>query len=276
MVAGQEECRLPEPGHYANSDGEEVPCTPIIDLQAEWLPTPEEGLAEDKCPFTCEKYHAKKDDGEVRTCKVPAEKHYADNQGQSKVCTNIDFSDSIGGQAVAVASPGKCPFTCLSGYVQDKTARTCSPPSKGQYANAEGVAASCSDIVGSAGGFEDFVENTGSSAVPVSSPTGCDFTCNGGFIKNKARRACNTPGPGKYANTQGRESSCTGSIANSDTIGGQGEPVSNGAQCPFTCLSGFVKKTSNRTCNIPDTGKYANAQGGRGQLRSHYRGYRGL
>ena len=74
MVAEDPECRLPASGHYADSDGKEVPCKNIENKTEGWLPTPEEGLAEDACPFTCNKYHIKIEDSGKRACNLPADK----------------------------------------------------------------------------------------------------------------------------------------------------------------------------------------------------------
>ena len=41
--------------------------------------TPEGGIAEDKCPFTCKSGYVKDESG--RACKLPSQGKYADAQG---------------------------------------------------------------------------------------------------------------------------------------------------------------------------------------------------
>ena len=250
----EEECRLPKSGHYVNNSGEEVDCTSIT--HATWLSTPEEGLAEDACPFTCNVSYAKDEAG--RACNLPNPGHYANTRGENVPCTGtIPRSASLGGQAVEVTDSAQCPFTCILGYVKDGAARTCSFPLRGHYANAQWVATPCSAIKGVVAGFKTFENNTEAVALA----TGCPFSCKAGYVKDKAGRACNLPNPGKYANAQGENAPCTGAIPHSTSLGGQAVEVTDSAQCPFTCRSGFVKNEQGRSCDIPDNGKYANAQG---------------
>ena len=253
MVAGQEECRLPASGHYANSDGEEVPCKDIENKTEGWLPTPEEGLAEDACPFTCNKYHIKIEDSGKRACNLPNPGHYADAQGENAPCTGtaIPLSDRIGGQAVEVTVSNQCPFTCKGGYVKKGPGRSCDIPDKGKYANAQGGEASCNPITEDTGGFKNFENNTGA----VTSATGCPFSCNTGFTKNGVRRACRFPSPGKYADVQGREQNCD-PISNSNWASNtRAVPTVDG--CEFTCTGNTIKDTQGgRTCNPPGAGVY--------------------
>ena len=219
-------------------------------------------MQQDTCPFTCKKYSIQ--DKEGRTCQPPASRQFVNNQGTIQECAgSISRSASLGGQAVEVTDANQCPFTCLSGYVKDTQNRACNPPGKGKYANAEGVEADCDDIEGDVGGFENFVKNTGASAVAVSSPTGCGFTCNAGFIKDIAGRTCRNPNVGEYANAQGQGAQCTGAaIPHIDRLGGQGGmAVPHSDQCPFTCKAGYIINGSDRSCDIPTQGHYANAQG---------------
>ncbi len=127
----------------------------------------------------------------------------------------------------------------------------CEIPDQGKYADNAGGEQGCSSITGAATGFKTFLPNT----VAVSTPTGCGFSCNTGYMKDSSARECNYPTPGTYVNNQGAESSCT----DITRMTGFGSWVSGAATaddaCPFSCSPGFVK--SGKTCNIPHKGKYA-------------------
>ena len=85
-------------------------------------------------------------------------------------------------------------------------------------------------------------------------------SCNTGYVKDG--NSCRTPADNSYAHTNGDERTCTGpTIIHVLKLGGQAMEVSNSGQCPFTCQTGYIINTSDRTCDVPATGKYANASG---------------
>ena len=258
MVAGEEgECRLPESGHYANSDGEEQACTKPIGLESEWLPTPEEGLAEDKCPFTCSpSAEEPKKEGETPACNPPEGK-YIDIEGEVRSCVEasglITDSTSFGGQPQQVSNPNQCPFTCEAGYVVNIQGRSCDLPTTGNYANTEGANTPCRAITGDTGGFDAFKDNT----IPVVSPTGCDFACTTGFVKNKVAGTCTFPSPGKYADAQGGEQDCN--LKLNSNWASNTEAVLTADDCAFTCTAGTTKNPASKTCDSPDSGVWYNS-----------------
>ena len=244
-----EPCRLPEKGHYADG-GEEKACTDISN-KGDWSDTPEGGLAEDKCPFTCKSGYVQ--DESERACKTPPTGKYGDAQGAEQACTGNITNGTLGGQAVSVTRANACPFTCKSGYVQDESGRACNLPSQGKYGDAQGAEQPCT------GNIEN--GNLGGQAVSVTDATACPFTCTSGYVKDGTLRTCNLPSQGKYADADGVEQPCQGGNITNGTLGGQAVSVTDATACPFTCKSGYVKDGTLRACNLPPKGKYADTQG---------------
>ena len=156
----------------------------------------------------------------------------------------------------AVDSATGCDFSCNAGFVKNTADRTCNIPDTGNYADGAGAMQSCSTPTG---GFNTFLRNAGA----VSAADGCGFSCNAGFVKKTVDRTCAIPDTGKYADA-GIEKSCdnpTGATGGFKEFLANTGAVSTAAGCGFSCNAGFVKNTSDRTCNIPDTGNYADGAG---------------
>ena len=183
------------------------------------------------------------------------EGQYVDTHGQAHQCVGIiENSAVVGGQAVAVHADSECPFTCKPGYVKDDGNRACSPPIKGKYSNASGVATDCDAVQGDAGGFQDFKENAGGN--PVETARGCDFTCNAGYKKDKTAWTCTYPAPGKYADANRDEQDCS-EITNSAWAENT-QAVSGRTDCAFTCTGGAVLNVGSGTCDLPSAGIWYN------------------
>ncbi len=134
--------------------------------------------------------------------------------------------------------------SCDSGLVKNLLTNNCDIPSLGKYADSSGDEQHCSPIKGDVGGFKVFVKNENG----VATATGCDFTCNDGYVKDSDNRACNYPDQGKYVTTDGNESECTDitSITGFDSWldGAAADPNS----CPFSCNDNKVADLQGRTC----------------------------
>ncbi len=240
------QCQLTASRFYSlanNKDREPCPSTPAHSTAVAGA-----GLLSAAGCYSC-------DDGYLKntitnTCDVPLKGKYVNTGGIEASCLPI----TVQGTAVATWIPGAastdatCPFSCTAGFV--KTGRACNIPIKGHYADS-GVETDCTPITG--GGFADFDANRAA----VTSAAGCGFSCTAGFVKTG--RACNTPITGHYANS-GVETDCT--PIRGDSGGFAAFAVNNAAVtsadgCGFSCNAGFVKNTADRTCNIPDTGEYA-------------------
>ena len=244
-------CDFPSKGKYVNG-GTESSCNPITTLQGGATATWIRGAAAtaDACPFSCSPGFVKSG----RACNTPDTGKYADG-GIEKSCDTPtgatggfkEFLPNTG----AVSTVAGCGFSCNAGFVKNTSDRTCNIPDPGKYADNAGGEQSCDTLTGVAGGFKEFLANMGA----VDSATGCDFTCNAGFVKSG--RTCNIPDPGKYADNAGGEQSCSTPTGEFNTFLPNTAAVSTAAGCDFTCNAGFVKKTVGRTCATPDTGKYA-------------------
>ena len=123
-------------------------------------------------------------------------------------------------------------------------------PRSGKVCDRIGDEQSCDDPTGVAGGFKEFLANTEA----VSTATGCDFSCNAGFVKNTADRTCNIPDTGKYADASGDKQSCddpTGVAGGFKEFLANTGAVSTAAGCDFSCNAGYMKDSSSRECNYP-------------------------
>ena len=252
-------CDVPSKGKYVNG-GTESLCNPITiegGATASWI----RGIAAtaDACPFSCSAGFVKSG----RACNIPGLGKYADNSGDEQMCNNPTgaaagfdvFLPNMG----AVDSATGCGFSCKSGFVKNTADRTCNIPDTGKYADSVGDEQSCNTPRGAATGFNTFLPNT--AAVPTA--TGCDFSCNVGFVKKSVGRTCNIPDQGKYADN-GVEKSCspiTGDTGGFNEFVVNTVAVSTATGCGFSCNTGFMKDSSGRECNFPSTGSFVNAQG---------------
>ena len=153
--------------------------------------------------------------------------------------------------------------SCNAGYVKNTGENSCDIPEAGKYADNLGRERDCSPIttewvylsfIGVAGGFDEFLANMGA----VDSATGCDFSCNAGFVKSG--RTCNIPDPGKYADG-GIEKSCdtpTGATGGFKEFLDNIKGVNSASGCNFSCKSGYVKSaytcTGGQTCPVTNGG----------------------
>ena len=199
-----------------------------------------------------------------RACNIPGLGKYADSSGDEQSCNNP--TGAAGGFDVflpnmgAVDSATGCGFSCKSGFVKNTADRTCNIPDTGKYADSVGDEQSCNTPRGAATGFNTFLPNT--AAVPTA--TGCNFSCNVGFVKNTADSMCEIPDLGKYADSSGDEQTCnnpTGATGGFNTFLTNTGAVDSATDCGFSCNTGYVKDSSARQCNFPSTGNYVNAQG---------------
>ena len=140
------------------------------------------------CTITaCEVGYVK---GGTSSCDVPADNKYADSSGSEQTCDGsavIANMSKLGGQAVAVVSDTRCPFTCSAGFVINKTARSCDVPGSGKYANSKGIEKSCN------GSVNDIANSLtlGGEAVAVADYDSCPFTCKASYVKEE--RTCRPP-----------------------------------------------------------------------------------
>ena len=202
-------CDVPSKGTYVNVSGTEASCNPIT-IEGGAIATWIVGVAAtaDTCPFSCSTGYAKTG----RACNIPGLGKYADGSGNEQSCNNP--TGAAGGFDVflpnmgAVDSATGCGFSCKSGFVKNTADRTCNIPDTGKYADSVGDEQSCNTPRGAATGFNTFLPNT--AAVPTA--TGCNFSCNVGFVKNTADSMCEIPDLGKYADSSGDEQSCNNPI----------------------------------------------------------------
>ncbi len=253
-------CDVPGQGKYVNVGGAEASCNPITiegGATATWIAGA--AATATACPFSCSAGFVKSG----RACNIPGLGKYADNSGDEQMCNNPTgaaagfdvFLPNMG----AVDSATGCGFSCKSGFVKNTADRTCNIPDTGKYADSVGDEQSCNTPRGAATGFNTFLPNT--AAVPTA--TGCDFSCNVGFVKKSVGRTCNIPDQGKYADN-GVEKSCspiTGDTGGFNEFVVNTVAVSTATGCGFSCNTGFMKDSSGRECNFPSTGSFVNAQG---------------
>ncbi len=249
-------CDVPSKGTYVNASGTEVSCNPITTLQGGATATWIRGAAAtaDACPFSCSPGFVKTG----RACNIPGLGKYADSSGDEQSCNNPTggFNTFLLNTG-AVETATDCGFSCNAGFVKKTVGRTCATPDTGKYADSSGDEQSCDTPTGVAGGFKEFLANTGA----VSTAAGCDFSCNAGFVKNTADRTCNIPDTGNYADGAGAMQSCSTPTGGFNTFLPNTGAVSTADGCGFSCNAGFVKISADRTCAIPDTGKYADSSG---------------
>ncbi len=191
----------------------------------------------------------------------------AGTDDNSDDCPDSDFcveltrivKGQLGNYAIPFPDSDYLPFAdiyCDPGYVKNKQNNpwVCDTPLKGKYVDYTGAVQSCKDVGGDSLGIKRFEDNTGG----VDSNTGCNFSCNLGFVKNTLDFTCTIPPTGKYADN-GVETDCddiVGGVAKASLFIQSGIAVSAPDACPFKCLPGHVKDSSNRTCNYPQPGRY--------------------
>ena len=130
-------------------------------------------------------------------------------------------------------------WKCESGSLKNTKQKKCTLPTKGKYYNAQGSLKSCDSVGGTNGGFLKFLDNRKG----VNSATGCNFSCKSNHVKSVSNYTC------KEGET------CP--IAS-----GVGFQQTSSAPCQVVdCDAGFVKNMGADSCDIPDTGKYADSKG---------------
>ncbi len=251
-------CDFPSKGKYVDASGTEVTCNPITTLQGGAIATWIGGAAADSaitCPFSCSAGFVKTG----RACNIPDTGNYADGAGAMQSCsTPTGGFNTFLPNTGAVETATDCGFSCNAGFLKNTGANTCPIPGLGKYADGSGNEQSCDNPTGATGGFKEFLTNTAA----VATATGCNFSCNVGFVKNTADSMCEIPDLGKYADSSGDEQTCnnpTGATGGFNTFLPNTGAVDSATGCGFSCNTGFVK--SGRTCNFPSTGSFVNAQG---------------
>ncbi len=246
-------CNIPDLGKYADSSGDEQSCnnpTGATGGFKEFLTNTAAVATATGCGFSCNVGFVKKSVG--RTCNIPDQGKYADNEVE-KDCSPI--TGDTGGfnkftvNTGAVSTATGCGFSCNTGFM--KTGRTCNFPSLGKYVNNQGIEASCNSNSITIQGTAVATWIAGASATDAT----CPFSCSTGFVKSG--RACNIPRKGHYADN-GVETDCSPITGGGfDDFAVNTGAVSAADGCGFACNAGFVKISADRTCDIPDTGKYA-------------------
>ncbi len=144
--------------------------------------------------------------------------------------------------------------TCNAGFDNDEDSTQCQTTAANYYSPANDKTRTACPTT---------PHSSATTTTGLSSAKGC-YNCDGGYLKNTASNTCEVPSKGKYVNASGNEQSCSdpgGTVGGFETFLNNTEGVSNATGCNFSCKSGFVKNTATFTCNIPDTGKYADSSG---------------
>ena len=242
-------CTVPDPGYYADADGDKQTCGSIANSKQVGgdLVTGAGSVtvvtASDKCPFTCETGYKK--DETARTCALSKVGYYADANGVETECAKIENGHFLSNQDVAV----QCPFACNVGYVKtdNGATQTCTVPADGYFADSNGGEQKCTtekaDI--------DNVEKIGAInqvGYELSDIALCRFSCNPGFIPDFNNRQCLKLGTGKFVNSLGQEGDC-GVKPDSSPGWTETQPVSVtlASKCEFGCAA-------NRTPDAEDEG----------------------
>ena len=171
------------------------------------------------------------------------------NDKTQTACPTPSNSSAIA--STGLSSAGGC-YNCDGGYLKNTASNTCDVPGQGKYVNVGGTEASCNPIAIEGGATATWI------AGAAATETACPFSCSAGFVKNEVLRSCNIPEEGKYVKN-GAEAACdpiTGVNGVSQFTKSTGG-VSSATTCPFSCGAGYVK--SDRSCNVPGLGKYADA-----------------
>ncbi len=244
-------CALPDQGKYSDGDVE-LSCHVVGGQGGTFLANTGAVSTNKGCSFSCATGLSKDESGYA--CNPPEPGKYVDSTGTPKNCTPITIANGASAtwlKGAAGSAVTSCPFSCSTGFV--KSARSCVPPSSGNYVNASGAEASCSAVDQDQGGFKRFEDNTGA----VSTDTGCNFSCNVGFVQSSY--ACRFPTEGKYVDS-GTQKDCTPITlavgASATWLAGAADSLTS---CPFSCSTGFL--TSGRSCSFPSSGNYVNASG---------------
>ena len=225
---GENTCDVPSKGKYVNASGNEQSCSDPGGTSGGvngFLDNTKGVSSATDCNFSC------------RSGYVKSVSDYSCTQGQ-----NCSIANGVGVQQTSSAS---CQVVdCNTGLVKNTASNTCDIPDQGKYADRIGDEQSCDDPTGVAGGFKEFLANTGA----VSTAAGCDFSCNAGFVKNTADRTCNIPDTGKYADASGDKQSCddpTGVAGGFKEFLANTGAVSTAAGCDFSCNAGYMKDSSS-------------------------------
>ena len=190
-------------------------------------------------------------DEDPTECQTTAANYYspANDKTRTACPTAPPLSSPTGN--TGLSSADGC-YTCDGGYLKNTASNTCDVPGQGKYVNVGGAEASCNPIAIEGGATATWI------AGAAATETACPFSCSAGFVKNEVLRSCNIPEEGKYVKN-GAEAACnpiTGVNGVSQFTKSTGG-VSSAITCPFSCGAGYVK--SDRSCNVPGLGKYADA-----------------
>ncbi len=184
------------------------------------------------------------------SCDIPASGKYVNN-GQEVDCDpvgGVSNASSFEVNTGAVSSKTGCAFSCQAGYKKD--AYACNIPDDGSYADANGNEVSCTDISNTPH-FSAWKSGTAADA------NSCPFSCQTGYLANRPQGTCDIPDPGTFVDASGVEQNCNpvGGVAGVSKWPSNTGPV-NLVNCPFDCVSGFLKDSVTRECNYPLLGEY--------------------
>ena len=232
-AAGSDSCSDPNDGFYSNS-GVETACTDIPNGAF----TSHGGTSATGCAYTCNQgfVDGQHSSPKVRSCTAPQSGHFADSDRRKVQCAagtkakaDDTGCDSCGSQVSAAGSD------------------SCSDPNDGFYSNS-GVETACTNIPNGA-----FTSHGGTS------PTGCAYTCNDGFVDGQHSspkvRSCRAPGQGHYADG-GVEKDCTPTTITDGTYITPSGGETQAQACEFTCVGGKVKNAADRQCDDAGEGVY--------------------
>ena len=186
-------CNFPSKGHYVDVNWVERACT-NAPAHSTWAANVSP-LASDNCPFTCAEGSVK--NGPARTCDLPTKGNYFNTQGTGQTCTNLPAHSTWADSTEPVASDS-CPFHCSSGYVKDGQSRACNLPSKGHYADANGVEKGCT---GGPPQHAEWLENTR----PLDTDD-CLSACRAGYWKDGANCVITPEGEWSAAKSNTKQS----------------------------------------------------------------------
>ena len=232
-AAGSDSCSDPNDGFYSNS-GVETACTDIPNGAF----TSHGGTSATGCAYTCNQgfVDGQHSSPKVRSCTAPQSGHFADSDRRKVQCAagtkakaDDTGCDSCGSQVSAAGSD------------------SCRDPNDGFYSNS-GVETACTNIPNGA-----FTSHGGTS------PTGCTYTCNDGFVDGQHSspkvRSCRAPGQGHYADG-GVEKDCTPTTITDGTYITPSGGETQAQACEFTCVGGKVKNAADRQCDDAGEGVY--------------------
>ena len=231
---------------YVDNQGQEQDCVGPPAHATDWLAPQKPVRDAQSCTFACDTGYVVNAQGSA--CELPAPGTYLDTNGDQQNCTGGLPQNAKAwvspGPTVSITDSATCPFECKSGYVLNPSARTCTPPDNGHYANVKGVQQTCSPIQNS-----NWLPNNG----PISDENGCPFDCSNTYTKNAGARTCDPPGS-TFTPAGGSPTPCS-EIRNRGAWIASQTPLTTDT-CGFTCKAGYVKDATRRKCKPPALGKY--------------------